>query len=75
MGGGNIKLKVISFLDGPLFRPRAKNGGFQLELNKTLSYQRYFLDPIQVPFLKWLHQETLQMEEVFDLSASKHSGL
>ena len=30
VGGGNIKLKVISFLDGPLFRPRAKNGGFQL---------------------------------------------
>ena len=28
--GVNIKLKVTSFLDGPLFRPRAKNGGFQL---------------------------------------------
>ena len=28
--GGDIKLKVTSFLDGPLFRPRAKNGGFQL---------------------------------------------
>ena len=31
-GVGNNKLKVISFLDGPLFRPRAKNGGFQLVL-------------------------------------------
>ena len=31
--GGDIKLKVTSFLDGPLFRPRAKNGGFQLVSN------------------------------------------
>ena len=33
-GGVNIKLKVTSFLDGPLFRPRAKNGGFQLVIYK-----------------------------------------
>ena len=33
--GGNIKLKVTLLLDGPLLRPRAKNGGFQLVCYKA----------------------------------------
>ena len=40
--GVNIKLKETSFLDGPLFRPRAKNGGFQLVFY-IYSDQMFFL--------------------------------
>ena len=41
MGGEvDIKLIVTSFLDGPLLRPRAKNGGFQLVKYTKGAYMR-----------------------------------
>ena len=40
-GGVNIKIIVTSFLDGPLLRPRLKNGGFQLVIYKTNGCRNY----------------------------------
>ena len=49
--GVNSRPKVTSFLDGPLLRPRAKNGGFQLVLYIPIEFSnKNFLEGSLVRF-------------------------